>query len=352
MIRVYLGTEVVDKFVRYAAGKNVPAEEQDSFQLLKRLVFSQNEIFLPKNAINSPLVCAYFAGQSRVALKPDDDLLERVQNDPTAVLEQPSGIFILDLDDVRTQQIQKDYGVVCQGFTGSNLAVVSEYIPDLYWDSECKKTWKKILNGHKNIPSNACIIYDKYFFKKGEGGTTTLATSTLSSILCGLLPQTSKTEYHILIWYEHQAEQTPCGEIAQLVEETLQPIRSKYEYPIMVEVLSQEVRPPEASKDYTWACNNLHDRCILCNYLFVNPTANIKLFRAAQTIYFEPAFSNMNHLDLDHYPCKKINAILNYMRRFLEVCEKEKDRLSDNYLALYRNGKRIEDLKVENRLLK
>lgn len=212
-----------------------------------------------------------------IELTPCDEYLGQIVNQPQLVLEQPCGVFYLDISPKDARRIQKEYGVICQSidkpFDAKVLAAESEvYDFPKYRDAP---QWKAIFEIPNKAPSNAICIVDRNLFAydgQKNGTTGKEQTSGLYNvffILDAALPKSLLTAYHVTIICEYMSsKEKKTNRELRSAQEQFKTISNtifeeikllKRPFPIEVEVI--------AFKKLTRFYNEVtHNRQILSNY--------------------------------------------------------------------------------------
>lgn len=199
------------------------------------------------------------------------------------VLNHPVSIYFPALKKQAAENIQDQFGVICQG---------EDNIVDDDLLSKIHKTvhlgtrshdWREILSVLKNMPSNALLINDQYLFSRGrEGADGKIAfpgMRNLRNILDVLLPATfdAKTAYHVIVvinaecvkynpFEKRTLKNCPFTVISKMIKEEIRSLRH-YSTPIQVEVMSVDT-----STNNKEECRLVHDRYILTNYALIDCT--------------------------------------------------------------------------------
>ena len=93
------------------------------------------------------------------------DYINSLVDEPKRVLEEPCGIFILDIDEVSAKKIQDDYGVICQSLNALDHSVLTKKSSNTtLLPIENRKSWNLVFRKFKNSPINSILIIDRHLF--------------------------------------------------------------------------------------------------------------------------------------------------------------------------------------------
>lgn len=279
------------------------------------------------------------------------DFIKDIPNNPAIVLNQPSGIFLLNIPATKAFQIQKDYGVICQSVSDLDYTPLtqSHFPTELLTDEN--KTWAEMIAQFKNLPSNSVLIIDAHLFAEDKFDEANncydpqrrAGIENVSNILDSILPDYFNDTYHVGVLITdtdiakdlHTSRSNLTNSrIASAINKLKKTLNRNY--PIHVEVVFFDPRDDGHKL--------IHNRRILSNYYIV--TAEYKLAAikngrsvCTQTIEAFPLFE-----DIDKTPNydKKEKRVRNEIRQFYEFF----DRQPQSHTALlYQNGQRTDDFK-------
>lgn len=211
-----------------------------------------------------------------ILLKLDDAATKRYEDEnwQSEVLNNPSSLYVLDIPKDTALAIQKRYGVVC--VSGENpdvspLLDVDDFFKPI--PGEIKYNgWDKVLDNVEKIPSNALLLTDRYIFSSrspefGEG------LGNIKRILNELLPREFHGDrYHVTIVFNREAthKSFTFKKIVDKLEGIKDELKIGRDYDIMMEVL--------CIKEECDIYDDLHSRCIVSNYYFVEATHKLAAF--------------------------------------------------------------------------
>lgn len=94
------------------------------------------------------------------------DFIESISKSPQKVLEEPCGIFLLDISEKEAEDIQTRFGVICQSCSNMNHNVLTHKGSSIeVVENEIGKNWIDIFKKFKDTPSNSVIIIDAHLFE-------------------------------------------------------------------------------------------------------------------------------------------------------------------------------------------
>ena len=282
------------------------------------------------------------------------DYINEIPSNPVLVLQQPSGIFLLDISSEKASQIQKDYGVICNSVAESNNIALTEPGWDVDTSDESKeKSWKFFLSDI-HTPLNAIVIVDRYFFSSEKNKTNVSLNesindsySNIKQILEALLPPKAKDEViNVAIVYDHDtmhsSEALDFKDLMTAVNKIKKSIVRSYAFTFELISLTSDC----------YQYKETHDRFIISNYFIVNATHKIKAYRTGnislenQILHFNYLFSKgIKPNDKSSLPMATQDRVLNAIRESLST--------SKNIIRHGYNGQtsKIGNFSIINRLL-
>ncbi len=113
----------------------------------------------------------YLSDSYGVEIRYETKYINGIANNHDLVCQYPNGIFLLNIDEADAEQIQQDYGVICQSVDNLDSEALND--PNLSFSPNMGQegyTWKKILSriNSKHYPSNHLTIIDRYLFSGSE----------------------------------------------------------------------------------------------------------------------------------------------------------------------------------------
>ena len=203
-----------------------------------------------------------------------------ILSNPSAVLKEPTSVFLLDVEPCVANDIQEKYGVICLAKEDAYKAGAmlmddnKEYSTDN--NKEFHNGWATVLAGIKQLPSNSLIINDRYLFSnlensKGDG------FKNLRQILQFLLPmkfaeRETGIQYHVLIVFD--PEEIYDSQLFQSVTEKLiKMITCMRKYTIKLEVLGITKWMKTDNIHF-----RLHNRRIVSNYYIIKAEQQLAAF--------------------------------------------------------------------------
>lgn len=271
---------------------------------------------------------------------------ENLKTHPKKLLDNPSSLYILDIDKDKAASIQEQYGVMCLSGEHPDASALIDindaFVSNKYHQLE--KGWDSVLDSVESLPSNALILADRYLFrnmeaKDGDG------FDNVKVILDQLLPQQfAGGNYHVCILFNKEKSAFKFIDIANGLEIVRQGIYRPY--PIKMEVIGFDT--------HTFIHDKLHNRVIISNYYMVEAGHKLAAFNryygtARQTIYPLALFTESSLMGASSAPLRAIKQNLAAIKDFSELVTKVKT--FDKYLYAL-NGERKDCNGIQNRLLK
>lgn len=263
-------------------------------------VFIDDEIDIPLD-YEDPL----FILDSAIKIdKSKKDYIQSIPNEPQTVLQEPCGIFLLDIPDEKAADIQTKYGVICESETTANHRILTQKGCSAELVEGLKdKTWADIFKKFKNSPTNSALIVDAYLFENDQyderqscyDKKRNYGINNLRKIIDQILPDTFADTYHIGVLLTNTDEakanhrsrtSLTNARIASAINKLKKKISRPYEINIEVIFFSQ-------SDD---GHKLIHNRKILTNTYILDAQYKLAAFddngvtRASQTISISPLF--------------------------------------------------------------
>ena len=217
-----------------------------------------------------------FCQRYDIAIVPRDNYLQSIKDIPQAVLEQPCGVFYLDITPKEAHDIQNKYGVICQSTSKKFDAKILSGETASYdvAKNNSAPQWSAIYEILSEVPSNALCLIDRNLFvydgqinpKSGKEQSSGLFNVFFA--MDSALPKYSAAPYHITVVFESMAlvdkdkkVLLEARERFELLSQSLfQLVKElKRDYPIVVEAIAFNKSTPFYN-DLT------HNRQIISNY--------------------------------------------------------------------------------------
>ena len=268
-------------------------------------------------------------GKSSEYLCSSEITIDSIKEDYSAVLDSPSGAFLLDVDKETADSIQKKYGVLCQSTSDLSYCALTSDGGHYVLSFKEKESWERLTENIKSLPSNFLIINDKYLFSKDDKNNPDrrIGIDNVKSILDNLLPISLDADYHIAIITElkEKRDKMPFDDVANELDVVKRSLNRNYR--IFITLIGVYENSLER-KDIT------HDRNIVSNYFVGMATkglAAINTYYATsqedQRVSFEPLF------------CWGLNGNS-------DAPVKEHERLIKNYRSLVEDENNIKNLRI------
>ncbi len=285
------------------------------------------------------------------------DFINNIPNNPAIVLNQPSGIFLLNIPATKAFQIQKEYGVICQSTDSINHTPLTQpHVSTELLDEETGKSWKTIFGRFMNLPSNSALIIDAHLFDEDRFDYASNCYDTkhqdglknITDIIECLLPNTFNGTYHIGVLItdtdiakaSNRSRTNLTNEQIALALNDLKKV-IKRNYSINIEVVFFD--PNDDGHKL------IHNRRIISNYFIVSALYKLAAFRNGkskcdQSIETFPLFENIDTLPNPDKKEKRIRHDIKQLTAFML-------RQPNSHTALlYQNGQKTEDfLQIQHR---
>lgn len=273
----------------------------------------------------------------------------RIKDHNDEVLNNPSGLYILNVTNAEALAIRRNYGVLCLSGDNPDVSPLID-INDIHISDARQRLgrgWDSVLDSIENLPSNALLLTDRYLFAflKATAGD---GIANVRDIIDELLPrQFAGGDYHVTIIFNDESKHASYtfNEIATELNHVKQQLGR--DYPIMMEVLG--ITPDCSIYD------KLHNRQIISNYYMVEADHKLAAFNgnvgtARQILVPLALFTESSLNGKSTPPLKAINQTLYTLREF----SKSLSTLCDHSVYRYAvNGKRMERcVAIRNRLIK
>lgn len=271
------------------------------------------------------------------------DYIESVKKNHANVLNEPCGIFLLDITREEANEIQTKYGVICQSLDYLDHTILTQKgtHAELHSSGKDKKwSWELIFRKFQRFPTNAVLVIDAHLFNNDKwndekdeySDTQNLGLSNLQTILDQILPEQFEGTYHIgvlLTDYEVAAakRQTRTNLKNQQIANKINKIKKKIDRPykdkINIEVIFMNQE--------TGYHQLIHNRRILTNTYVLNADYKLAAFdangksRTTQTVKISPLFEFVD-VDDDGDGDVKAKALNNDLDDFSEYIGNQKNK--------------------------
>lgn len=285
------------------------------------------------------------------------DYINEIPQNPVLVLQNPSGIFLLDIPVEKANQIQRGYGVICQSIKQQDYRPLTQpHFPTELNEGDTGKSWSSIISQYKELPSNSALIIDAHLFaedrfdernscydeRKRDG------IDNIFEILNCILPLSFQDTYHvgILITDTDKAKAARRSRsnlsndrIATAINRLKKELRRTY--PINIEVVFFD--PSDDGHKL------IHNRRIISNYFIVTADYKLAAIRngrslCGQSITAFPLFEG-----IEKYPDsdKKEKRIRNDITSLSDFFRRQP---GSQTALLYQNGQKNDDFLLKHRL--
>lgn len=241
------------------------------------------------------------------------EYIESIPDNPSLVLQEPCGIFLLDISSSEAANIQRKYGVICQSISSMSHDVLTHkgYTIEAI-ENEVGYSWKDVFKKFESTPSNSAIIIDAHFFDNDDfdrrqdcyDTRKNLGLKNLEWILDCILPKKFEDVYHVAVMLTNIDEarrerhnirtSLTNAQIATAINKIKKTLNRGYDICIEVHFFSQKGGFHQL----------IHNRRILSNYFIVDVPYKLTAFdangtaRASQTISIKPLFE-LIHIDAE-----------------------------------------------------
>jgi len=235
----------------------------------------------------------------------DADYINAIPSNCRSVLQNPNAIFLLDIEAKKAEDIQKQYGVICQSIDAINDDVLSKAYEYNLTDGREGVDWGVYFDGSNHtLPSNSLIICDRYIFSadarsdaKSAQYALELGLANIRGIMNSILPKKHNDEYNVLIVFDSSTlnkneaqEDKMFDAIVKNLKEFADGYKRSGHYKIRLDIISVDHN-----------CVNyreLHNRRIISNYFVVRAEYKLQAFNenistATQTISYDALFSKI-----------------------------------------------------------
>lgn len=295
MFKIFISKEsLTDLFVNHAADRT---EWLKVIQNQRKLFLMNEQIDIETDLANpNSMLFMYLTATGKTSdfFNPAPLSLSEIQSDHSKVLDNPCGCYLLDIDNIETESIQKDYGVICQStrsYQECPLTIEEFSIYPEKDESGC--SWNRFKNVCSNFPSNSLIINDRNLFKNSSHENL-YGLENIENILNVLLPDNLNNNmwYHvgIIIGAEGSVPLIHMSSTYEKIVSELGRIKSRLNrsYKILISLLVVNHGDNEI-----W--EKTHNRRIISNYYFITADHKIAAFcngksTITQAISLKPIF--------------------------------------------------------------
>ena len=238
-------------------------------------------------------------------VKSDAEYINDIPQNSRRVLENPNAVFLLNIGSKDAENIQKQYGVICQSIDSIDDEVLTKaYEYDLS-DGQEGVDWAVYFDkSNHTLPSNALVICDRYIFSadsKSDAKTAQdaleLGLSNIRGILNSVLPKKHNDEYNVLIVFDsstfnpdEEKEAIMFNSIVSNLKDYADGNKKARHYKIRFDLISIDHNCINYRK--------LHNRRIISNYFVVRADYKLQAFKdnvstATQSIFYDALFSKI-----------------------------------------------------------
>jgi hypothetical protein len=309
--------------------------------------------------------------QIRINTKYEDKIREIATN-PSVVLDMPAGVYLLNLDFSKINNLKTDYGTLAISMEDNKSnAQFYLYLSDrnIEFSPENSevyhKGWNTVLNDLITVPSSAIIFIDRYLFNLYVEGTK----QNIRDVLEQLLPKSFSKDYqyHVSFIFDLNAlSEKPFEDLSMEITSAVKTLRPNIK--MQVELIG-------ISNTYKSFYRDIHNRRIISDYYIVRADNSLRAYRqptnkkgdalpgaifnksnCLQTLTPQRLFT-MNSLDAQSdAPVRSINTTIKSIQEFSgEMQKMEKTELKDGLGRdyIYSLNGEVMDLEngIQNRLI-
>ncbi|MCT4588807.1 MAG: hypothetical protein N4A71_13340 [Carboxylicivirga sp.] len=277
-------------------------------------------------------------------------------NDEELLIDEPYGIFILDITEEKANELSEKYGI--QIFSSQSLKDIQDFEIDFDFEEnetiQCQagilKGYEFVLDSFKAEKSNGTIIVDRNLFSNEERGINVGIGNMLRYFDC-VLPTSLDTTYDILLITENSGRIETERFRNRIINDLTQSIKQLRPFVIDVEVLFVHRSTAIYSKT--------HQRRILKNYHFGDSEHGFAIFspnnrdrvRNDNDFNMQIHFHSLLKEQMGITSIKKRKKLLKRLIQIKGEAERQliQQGQHDRYYRLFLNGN--ESTVINNRLL-
>lgn len=323
---------------------------------LKEVYINDKDIFL--NNVDPDDDPFYILDQMQVSIITEKmEYINSIPNDPTIVLQNPNGIFLLDISVSEANKIQMEYGVLCQSIALMDDTPLTQNNKPTELEqgkpNQANLSWNTIISPFNKLPSNSVLIIDAHLFatdkfdniKQCYDSNYSNGINNVCDILNCILPNTFKGEYHIGILLTEKASSCPNltnERIANAINKQLKRrLNRVYNANIKIEVIF--------IKEGAVSHPLIHNRRIISNYFIVTADYKLAALKNGKSVCDQSIviWSLFENIDKDTESDKKEKRIRIDLKKLQENLNG-----TNPQAIFYKNGRIQQDFKtLEHRLL-
>lgn len=327
MLSIFIPQDTLEDIVIDNMASDMEPEDQDVWY---KIFTKQEYIYVASSdgreyvSQDEPLF--YLSDSYGVEIRYETKYITGIADNHDWVCQYSNGIFLLNIDECDAEQIQHDYGVICQSVDHLDCDALHDqnlsFSPNVGQEGY---SWKKILRriNSKYYPSNHLTIIDRYLFSDLECFDTAL--QNVYEIINAMLPTHElKRNYKLTVFIGEQEENktVPLEMITKGINEIL--LLIKRPYTIDFELFFLYHQSP--------LYKSTHNRRILTNYTITTIEHMINAFKGGvskcqQSIQVHGLYSWASLDGLCDASCKMHNDIIedicDYIGKWVYATSKE-----------------------------
>ena len=268
------------------------------------------------------------------------DFIDSIPSQHSRVLEEPNGLFILNISKIVAEDISSKYGVLC--FSSDSIDENKLIDPNIEYTYNTKEhigNWGNILYSIKGLPSNALVFVDRFLFMN-DRPTFANGIQNVFEILKFLLPQQfDKNQiYHVCIVFSTNSKvqkmKLSFQDLAKELNNKMKELAKGYS--IEMELIGI----PSDSRFY----DDTHNRRIISNYFIVRAEHKINAIfnqnsSCAQTLTPQRLFTYNCLRSYSAPPLKSIEQTIGMLRQLSRILKQE---ICNGLCCYALNGRLIE----------
>lgn len=356
MFKVYISTSSLEKICRTEMTKKLK-DRNDWYLVLS----NQSKLYTDKENkdIEKNSVLFVFSQSADIQYcKSRINYNEEVVENPRIVLNEPQGVFLLDISKEKANEIQKRYGVICQSTEDlEDCPLIIGNKKELFKNKDNKK-WRDLFNKIKFVPSNTLIFVDRYIFgferkdiddyKINIGYRDGLRN--IKQILDSTLPTNLSCDYHVMILYDNTCCDMYFDEY-KAIEELNNYVYTHWNYNVIVELYSIN------NQCLNW--EDTHNRKLLSNYIIGTTEHGFKAFyKDGKAIYTQTVNANScyknglkDESDPDIEMLEHLIEIFQAMHRDAIKAIENNEKNKDEYFIVSGKEEDTDVRNIKNRLI-
>ena len=204
-----------------------------------------------------------------------EDKIREIAKKPSVVLDMPAGVYLLNLDFSKINNLKTDYGTLAISME-DNKSNAQFYHSLSDWNIEFspensevyQQGWNTVLKDLISLPSSAIIFIDRYLFKSNVEETK----YNIREVLEQLLPKSFSEgcQYHVSFIFDFNAlPEMPFENLSKEITSTVNSLRPN---------INMQVELIGVSNTYKRFYHDIHNRRIISDYYIVRADNSLRAF--------------------------------------------------------------------------